>query len=61
MSKRLNKIFSIFHAIKKAEKISFFSDNKSIFITEKIFLENLKGTSEKDSADIPRVTASVKK
>lgn len=61
MSSRLNKIFSIFQAIKMAEKVSFASNNQSIFITREIFLQNLKGRSEKDPADIPRVTASVKK
>jgi hypothetical protein len=61
MPNRLNKIFSIFSAIKKAEKISFASDNELLLITRELFLQNLKGRSEKDTADIPRVTVAAKK
>ena len=61
MSNRVNKIISIFAEYKNNLKNSFATENKTTFITKELFLQNLTGRGKKETADIPRVTASVKK
>ena len=53
MSKRIKKIMQIFSAKLDDKKISYASEDISVFISREKFIENLKGVGKKNKAEIP--------
>lgn len=56
MSKRFQKIINIFASQNNNQKIANGSENKTIFISKDLFIQNLKQVGKKDKAEIPTIT-----